>query len=244
MKIIGIIPARYASTRLSGKPLLKLGGKTIIELVYLNSLKSKYLDSIYVATDDERIFNAVEKFGGNAIMTSIRHKSGTERIIEASKNINCEIIVNIQGDEPFINPKTIDKIINCLIQEKKINIATAATRIISDKDINDPNTVKVVFDKNNNALYFSRAQIPYYRNSSSKKIYYKHIGLYGYRKSFLLNYNKLEESNLERMESLEQLKFLENGEKIKVIITKSDSLSIDTIEDYKKAKSIIKGLKK
>lgn len=231
--IIGIIPARYKSTRLPGKPLLVISGKPMIQLVYEHSCKSKYINKVFVATDDKRIYDCVNEFGGNALMTSKEHKSGTDRICEVIKKIKADIIVNIQGDEPFINPKNIDKAIEPLIKDKKINVSTLAIKIKNKIEIDDPNKVKVVFDKNGFALFFSRSVIPFSRDNI-KTDYYKHIGLYVYRKEFLFKYINMTQTKLENAEKLEQLRILEYGEKIKVVLTNIDSSSIDTKRDYYK----------
>jgi 3-deoxy-manno-octulosonate cytidylyltransferase (CMP-KDO synthetase) len=238
LNIIGVIPARYKSTRLPGKPLLIISGKPMIQQVYEHALKSRYLDKVIVATDDKRIFNCVKEFGGNVIMTSTKHKSGTDRTCEAVKNIKADIIVNLQGDEPFIDYKNIDRAIEPLLADKKLNVSTLAINIRDKKEIYDPNKVKVVFDENGNALYFSRSVIPFDRDNINAK-YYKHIGLYVYRKSFLLKYKNLKQTKLEIAEKLEQLRILENGEKIKVVLTNKDSQSVDTNEDYKKLRNYI-----
>lgn len=240
MKIIGIIPARYASVRLPGKPLVKIDGMTMIERVYRQAQKSKLIDSVIVATDDKRIYKCVNGFGGEVKMTSVKHQSGTDRIHETVKNVKADIIVNIQGDEPYIDPGNIDKAIEPLISDKKINVSTLAIRIKEMKELFDINKVKVVLDKNNFALYFSRNFIPFdmvtfplTEIAFRKNIYYKHIGLYVYRKNYLMKFAKMKKSYLESMEKLEQLRILENGEKIKVVLTKKDSISIDTEKDLK-----------
>lgn len=234
--VIGVIPARYKSTRLPGKPLLMISGKPMIQRVYESAVKSIYLSEVIVATDDRRIFNCVMGFGGKAVMTSAKHKSGTDRICEAVNRIKADIVVNIQGDEPFIDYKNIDKAIEPLISNEKINVSTLAIKIKDKKEICDSNKVKVVFDNNNTALYFSRSVLPFNRDGG-KTDYYKHIGLYVYRKKYLMKYKNLNQTKLEASEKLEQLRILENGEKIKVVITKTDSFSVDTKEDYSKIKS-------
>lgn len=237
MKILAVIPARYDSTRFPGKPLVNIHGKPMIQHVYERVMKSKLVDKVIVATDDERIFEAVKNFGGKVVMTSKKHVSGTDRICEAIKNLKGEIIVNVQGDEPGINPKDIDKAIKPLLKDNKINISTLAIRINSGIDLKDENKVKVVFDKNNFALYFSRNNIPFDRshvNNVTKEKFYKHIGLYVYRRKFLQGLNKLKPSAMENLEKLEQLRFLDNGEKIKVVITDREALSIDTPADLQK----------
>jgi len=226
--IVGIIPARWGSTRLPGKPLLDIKGKPMIQRVYEQAKKSKLLDKVIVATDDKRIFDCVINFNGEAVMTLKKHKSGTDRIYEAAKNLKADIIVNIQGDEPFIPPGNIDAAIEPLLKEKDLNVSTLSVEF---NEPDDPNKVKVIFDKNNFAIYFSRSVIPF--NRDGKKIkYYKHIGLYVYRKKYLLRFAKMKQSTLEIAEKLEQLRIIENGDKIKVVVTKKDSIGIDTIEDF------------
>jgi 3-deoxy-manno-octulosonate cytidylyltransferase (CMP-KDO synthetase) len=234
MKIIGIIPARYNSTRLPGKPLITIAGKLMIQHVWENAGKSKLLDKLVVATDNKLIFETVESIGGEAVLTSKKHKSGTDRIAEAVKNYKCDIVVNIQGDEPFISYKNIDAAIKPLIDDKKLNVSTLGYYIKDKEEINNPNVVKIVVDKNNNALYFSRNAVPYNRNNSGKVKYIKHIGLYVYRKKYLNDFTKLKQTEHEIAEKLEQLRILDNGERIKVVLTKIDSISVDTIEDLER----------
>ncbi|MBK8983936.1 MAG: 3-deoxy-manno-octulosonate cytidylyltransferase [Ignavibacteria bacterium] len=238
MRIAGIIPARYNSTRFPGKPLTEINGKSMIQRVYEQALKSKLIDIAVVATDNKKIFDHVHSFGGIVMMTSAKHKTGTDRINEASRIIKCDIVVNIQGDEPFIDPANIDKAIAPLLSEKDLNVSTLAIKIKNNSDITDPNVVKVIFDINNYAIYFSRGVLPYVRvNPDSKNSevssvkYYKHIGLYVYRKFFLNEFVMMKKSYLEEAEKLEQLRILENGERIKVIVTKKDSQSVDTPQD-------------
>ena len=245
--IIGIIPARFDSTRLPGKPLIEIKGKTMIQRVYEQAMKSKYISKVIVATDDKRIYNEVKNFGGISAMTSKKHKSGTDRIAEAAKKEKCSIVVNIQGDEPFIDPANIDKAIKPLLNDKNLNVSTLSVRITDFDELYDTNNVKVVLDKFNYALYFSRLAIPFeddirknLKKIPIKKNFYKHIGLYVYRKNFLLKLSKMKASYLEQSEKLEQLRVLENGEKIKVVLTKKDSFSIDTKEDLMKIKSVEK----
>ena len=235
-KIVAVIPARYDSTRFPGKPLIDINGKPMIQHVYERVKGSKLIDKVIVATDDERIYYDVKKFGGKVVMTSKEHESGTDRICEAIKKMKCDIIVNVQGDEPGIDPKDIDKAIRPLLKNKKVNISTLAIKIENGLDLQDENKVKVVFDKDNFALYFSRSCIPFDRDhigNLKKNDFYKHIGLYVYRRKFLMNLKNLKPSNLEKLEKLEQLRFLYNGEKIKVVITDSESISIDTPADLK-----------
>lgn len=239
MKIIGIIPARYASTRLPGKPLIKIDGKTMIQHVYESAMKSKLLNRVIVATDDKRIQKAVNAFWGEVIMTSSKHKSGTDRIGEVVQQLknevaNGDIIVNIQGDVPFIDPRNIDKTVAPLIKDKKIDTATLARKLDDIREINDPNTVKVYFDKEKFALDFSRTIKPY--NKKGKANYYKHIGLYVFRKEYLMKFIKMKPSKREISEKLEQLRILDNDDDIKVVLTRLDSQSVDTKEDLKKLK--------
>ena len=240
--IIGIIPARYESTRLPGKLLADIGGKSLIRRVYEQTLKSKLLTQVLVATDDKRIYDAVFGFGGEAVMTSKKHKSGTDRIVEAVKGINCDIVVNIQGDEPFIDPTDIDRAVQPLVKRKKLNVATLAVRIKELQELRDPHAVKVILDAKENAIYFSRGVIPFSEKPDVKKNkYYKHIGLYAYRKDFLKKFAKTKQSELEKVEKLEQLRILSMGEKIRVTITKKDSIGIDTKADLARARKLVKG---
>lgn len=231
MKIIGIIPARYESTRLPGKPIIKISGKPMIQHVWENAGKSKLIDKLVVATDNKLIYETVESFGGEVVLTSKKHKSGTDRIGEAVKKYKCDIVVNIQGDEPFISYKNIDAAIKLLLNDNKLNVSTLGYHIKDKEEINNPNVVKIVIDKNNYALYFSRCAVPYDRDNSGKAKYIKHIGLYVYRTKYLFDFIKLKQSEHEIAEKLEQLRILDNGEKIKVVMTKIDSISVDTIED-------------
>jgi 3-deoxy-manno-octulosonate cytidylyltransferase (CMP-KDO synthetase) len=239
VKVVGVIPARYASTRFPGKPLADINGKPMIQHVYESAARSKLLSRIIVATDDKRIYNAVMKFWGEAVMTSSKHKSGTDRIAEAVKLkgiSDADIIVNIQGDEPFIDYRNIDKAITPMLKDKELNVVTLASKIDDIREIKDPNTVKVVFDKEKFAIDFSRTVKPY--NQDKKKAnFYKHIGLYVYRKSYLMKFIKLKPSKRELHEKLEQLRILDNKDDIKVVLTRLHSQSVDTKEDLKKLKS-------
>jgi len=239
MKIIGIIPARYGSTRFPGKPLVNISGKPMIQRVYEQA--SKVLKTVVVATDDTRIENVVKNFGGKAIITSVDHKSGTDRCAEAIKIINkinndkFDVIINIQGDEPFIHPEQLKKIIKCF-DNKSTQIATLVKQINNFEDLDDINKPKVIINKNNEAIYFSRYPIPFMsrldkKDWLKKNIFYKHIGLYAYRYDILKKISKLEQSALEIAESLEQLRWIENGYKIKVEFTEHENVSIDTKAD-------------
>ncbi|MCD7936784.1 MAG: 3-deoxy-manno-octulosonate cytidylyltransferase [Tannerellaceae bacterium] len=244
MKFIGIIPARYASTRFPGKPLADMDGKPMIQRVY-EQVKDG-LDQVVVATDDERIEAAVKGFGGHVVMTSANHKSGTDRCYEAfcKAGTGYDIIINIQGDEPFIHPSQIDALKECFT-DPSIHIATLVKPFRQtddfEKDLFNPNSPKVVLNKNREALYFSRSVIPYIRGQHhhtewlQTHTFYKHIGLYGYRADVLAEITQLPQSSLELAESLEQLRWLENGFRIKVGITEQETIGIDTPEDMEKA---------
>jgi len=248
MKFIAIIPARFASTRFPGKPLAKLGGKYIIQRVY--ERVQGLFDSAYVATDDERIFEAVENFGGKAIMTSTNHKSGTDRCWEAVTKVGeseYDVVVNIQGDEPFVHPSQIETLKNCFNNEET-DIATLVKPFDANAPLEllkNPNTPKVVFNNKMQALYFSRSVIPYLRGVEENEwlkthTYYKHIGIYAYRTKVLKAITQLPQSELEKSESLEQLRWLENGYKIQVGVTNIETVGIDTKEDLERAEEFLK----
>ena len=241
---LGIIPARYASTRFPGKPLADIYGKTMIQRVYEQALKSS-LNAVVVATDDERIFRHVKSINGRVVMTSAFHKTGTDRCAEVAAlptYEGFEIIVNIQGDEPFIQPAQIDQVVAILESIDRFEIATLAKKIIQADQLLDPNSVKVVFDKDGKALYFSRSPIPYLKISDKGRWleatdFFQHIGIYGFQRQKLLALTKLLPSRLEQAESLEQLRWLENGFEIGLKITDYDSYGIDTPDDLKKVPS-------
>ncbi|MCG8410188.1 MAG: 3-deoxy-manno-octulosonate cytidylyltransferase [Bacteroidales bacterium] len=239
MKFIGIIPSRYESTRFPGKPLADINGKTMIRRVYEQAKLT--LKHVYVATDDLRIADEVEKFGGKFVMTSKEHQSGTDRIAEAiniiqkQENVSFDVAINIQGDEPFIQPQQIQEIISCF-NNADTQIATLVKKIETSEDIFNPNKPKVIFDNNMKAIYFSRSPIPYLRNVEKNKwhkehAYYKHIGMYAYRTEILQELSKLKQSKLELAESLEQLRWIENNYRIFVALTNFESFGIDTIDD-------------
>ncbi len=237
--VIGVIPARYGSTRLPAKALAMIHGKPMIQHVYERCLKSKLLNEVLVATDDKRIYDAVMSFGGNVVMTSRKHKSGTDRIGEAVKNIKCDIVVNIQGDEPMISPANIDKAIMPLLNSS-VNVSTLCKKISTAAEIRNPSVVKVVKDVNGMALYFSRCPVPFNRDKNKSVTYYKHIGLYVYTKEYLSKLVQLKPSKLELAEKLEQLRILESGEKIMVVETNIDSHSVDTPADLRKVRKLIR----
>ncbi len=227
-----IIPARYASTRLEGKPLLKAKDKTIIQWVYEKAAQSKLASDVIVATDDKRIFDEVISFGGKACMTSTEHKCGSDRLVEVlQKNENIDIVVNVQGDEPMIEPESIDKAIKSLIEDKNASLSTLIRKIDDEDEIKNPNVVKVVKDNNGYAMYFSRSPLPYERNKNQADTF-AHIGLYVYRREALLTMSKLPQSDLEKAESLEQLRALQNGMKIKTATVNYKPVGIDTREDF------------
>ncbi len=247
MKFIGIIPARYASTRFPGKPLATLGGMPVIERVYKQV--SAVLEHACVATDDERIYNAVTAFGGNAVMTSEHHKSGTDRVEEAVSKINgdFDVVINIQGDEPFIQKSQIETVCRCF-DDPQTQIATLGKYFGNDMEaISNPNSPKIVTDTNGYAMYFSRSIIPFVRGCSKEKWhtafpYLKHIGLYAYRREVLAEITKLPQSTLEVAESLEQLRWLQNGYNIKVGLTDVETIGIDTPEDLERAEKFLKSI--
>ena len=240
MNILGVIPSRYGSTRFPGKPLIDIGGKTMIQRVYEQAKKSESLSEVVVATDDQRIFDEVKRFGGNVIMTSSSHESGTERCNEvvSKSSENYDVIINVQGDEPFINPKQIDQLCSCF-NDEKTDIATLVKEINNNEELFNPNRPKVDIDKNCFAKMFSREAIPALNNFPKEdwlkhQKYYKHIGMYGYRTNVLIKICKLDPSPLEVKERLEQLRWLENDYKIKVAETKLEAIAVDTPEDLKK----------
>lgn len=237
MKTIGVIPARYHSTRLPGKPLADICGKAMVQYVYENSLRSSLLDEVIVATDDERVMEAVRRFGGKAELTSKDHMTGTDRIAEVAKRHDVQVVVNIQGDEPFIRSGMIDEILSPFLEGEEMDICTLKHEITELEDFNNPNVVKVVTDSNNFALYFSRSLIPYPRHRGGLHIY-EHIGIYAYSKEFLLLFSRMPQTPLEKIESLEQLRALENGYRIKVVLTGQEyiALSVDTPEDLERAR--------
>ncbi len=231
LKTAAVIPARYASSRFPGKALAEIMGEAMIVWVLKAVEKCELIDEVYVATDDLRIKSQVEKAGGRAIMTSAQHQSGTDRIAEAAAEIEAELIVNIQGDEPLIKAESIARALKPFAEEDNLKMSTLK-RKISAGEAESPDLVKVITDKNDYALYFSRSAIPYYRGAELKaQNYYQHIGLYVYRRDFLLQYARMERTPLEKAESLEQLRALENGFKIKVLETEAKLIGVDRRED-------------
>ena len=243
MKKVIVIPARLDSSRLPNKVLLDLKGKTVLQRVYEQCLKVTDVDGVYIATDSQEIQEACQEFTNHVIMTKSTHQSGTDRIAEAVETLNCDVVINVQGDEPFIDPSLIEALLESFENSETL-MSSAMSKIVDSADLQNSNVVKVTVDSSHNALYFSRSVIPFPRDHSEvfdsnealkKQSFYRHIGIYGYRKDFLLQYIHMERSYLEKVEKLEQLRVLENGYKIKMIETVSSSIGIDTLDDYHEA---------
>ena len=243
MKAIGVIPARWGSTRFEGKVLALINGRPMIEVVWRQAKKSKLLEDVFIACDDERVFKAAEKFKAKAVMTAPDHESGTDRITEAVAKIPVEVVVNIQGDEPLIDPSIIDSLAKVLLDDASLAMATVIKRVEKEEELVDPNVVKAVIDREKNALYFSRSMIPFNRQKKpfSQAVYYKHLGLYAYRKEFLLKFKALPPSKLEQAEKLEQLRVLEAGYKIRTIETRHETIGVDTPFDLERVAKLLKG---
>lgn len=250
MKVVGVIPARYSSTRLEGKVLLDIAGKPLIQHVYERSSQSDLLNEVLVATDDQRIYEAVTHFGGKALLTSPHHLSGTDRVAEVADRLKADIFVNIQGDEPLISPRMVEDAVVPLVEDTHLQMSTLCRRITDVHEAFDPNVVKVVKDQEGFALYFSRSPIPFHRNlwregnpfpeNASIALCYKHFGLYVYRRDFLLRFSRLQPSPLEQIEQLEQLRALENGYRVKVVETEEDTIGVDTKQDLERVRAIFK----
>ncbi|MFA6355717.1 MAG: 3-deoxy-manno-octulosonate cytidylyltransferase [Candidatus Omnitrophota bacterium] len=238
MDAIGVIPARYGSTRFEGKVLADLLGKPVIQHVWENAMRASTLDDLVVATDDVRILEAVRAFGGKAVMTAKEHRTGTDRLREVANPIDAKVVVNIQADEPLLHPSMIDDVVTPLLHNRELTITTLKKKITDPEDLRNPNVVKVVTDKNGYALYFSRSAIPFPRFHENV-VFYKHIGLYAFTKDFLFTFTTLPTSALEGAEGLEQLRVLENGYRIKVVETQFDTIGIDTPEDLERAREAL-----
>ncbi|MEO8719948.1 MAG: 3-deoxy-manno-octulosonate cytidylyltransferase [Ginsengibacter sp.] len=241
MKIIAFIPARYAATRFPGKLMQKLGNKTIIRHTYENTVATLLFDKVMVVTDSEVISHEIISNGGYAVMSKQPHESGSDRIAEAVADMDVDVVVNVQGDEPFVKKELLQDLLNVFISDlkKEIKVASLMYRVVDEQIIANPNHVKVVVDKNNNALYFSRSVIPYPRDINAPTVYYKHIGIYAFRKDILMAFTQWQPTTLESIEKLEQLRYLENGIKIKMVLTDESPISIDTPEDFERAKEFI-----
>ena len=242
MDVIGVIPARYSSTRFQGKVLADICGKPMLQHVWQRAKQSRMLDDLIIATDHEAILHAAAEFGAKAILTSKEHTCGTDRITEVVNPLDVKVVINIQADEPLIHPMMIDSLARALLEDKMLQMATLMKKIDNVLELLDPNVVKVVVDKNNFALYFSRAPIPYLAPNAEidQVTYYKHIGLYGYTKDFLFTYKNLPVANLEKTEKLEQLRVLTEGFKIKMLQTTFETIGVDTLEDLERVKEQLK----
>ncbi len=241
MKVLGVIPSRYGAVRFPGKPLIDLNGKTMIQRVWEQAKGSKSLSEVVVATDDQRIMEVVRGFGGQGVLTDPKLASGTDRVAQAAAGFSCELVVNIQGDEPLLPSAMIDEVVRPFTTDPGLVMGSLRTKLIKKDDYALPQVVKVVVDKNDFALYFSRSLVPYPR--AGEPLVYKHVGLYAYRSEFLKSFAKLSPSPLEKAEGLEQLRVLENGFRIKVPETQWDSFGVDTPEDAEKVRSILKQTK-
>lgn len=239
MKVVAVIPARFGSTRFPGKPLVKIVNKSMIQHVYERVKESNLVDEVIVATDHEEIYQVVSSFGGKVLMTNKEHESGTDRMAEVAQNVGGDLFLNVQGDEPLIDHKIIDLVIDEAKRNNEV-VVSAKSRIIDQDDLQNPNVVKVVTDSNENALYFSRSLIPY--NRSNKKVeYYKHLGIYCYPQNVLKQFVKLPKSTLEQIEMLEQLRLIENGIDIRIVTSSYNAIGVDTPEDIGKIEKIIRG---
>jgi 3-deoxy-manno-octulosonate cytidylyltransferase (CMP-KDO synthetase) len=242
MKIIAVIPARYASTRFPAKLMQDLGGKTVITRTYESAVNTGLFDDVFVVTDSILIYDEILNNGGKAIMSVKEHESGSDRIAEAVENLEVDIVINVQGDEPFINKEPLEKVIEVFHKdfENKVDLASLMVEITDQEDVNNPNNVKVVTDQNGFALYFSRSVIPYPRDTNAGVRYMKHIGIYAFRKEALLAFYRLPMKSLEASEKLEQLRYLEFGKRIKMVETTHVGIGIDTPEDLEKARQFLK----
>jgi 3-deoxy-manno-octulosonate cytidylyltransferase (CMP-KDO synthetase) len=238
MRIIAVIPARYAATRFPAKLMQLLGDKTVIRHTYDNTVATGLFDEVLVVTDSELIFNEITTNGGKAVMSLREHESGTDRIAEAVREMNVDVIINVQGDEPFVQKQSLEKLCD-LFTDSSVQVGSLMHLITQKEQINDPNCVKVVVNQQMNALYFSRSVIPFQRDELVAVPYYKHIGMYGFRKEILLDFTQLPASLLEKTEKLEQLRLLENGINIRIAVTEPVGISIDTPSDLEKARKLL-----
>ncbi|HSI12137.1 MAG TPA: 3-deoxy-manno-octulosonate cytidylyltransferase [Chthoniobacter sp.] len=239
-KVAVVIPSRYASTRLPAKPLHPIAGKPLVQHVWERCARAKGIDKVIVATDDMRIAEAAFSFGAEVAMTSDKHRSGTDRVAEVAKRLKgFTHIINVQGDEPLVDPKVVSKLAASMAKDRKIEMITSASIFTPEDDLTNPNMVKVVLDRESNGLYFSRSLIPYVRNDGVRPQFYRHQGIYGYTTKFLLQFVKWKPGILEQAESLEQLRALENGAKIRVVLAKDAAVSVDTPEDVTAVERIL-----
>ncbi len=245
MKTIAMIPARYAATRFSGKLMQKLGDKSVIAHTYQNTMATRLFDEVMVVTDSQIIFDEITQYGGYVTMSKQTHESGSDRIAEAVADLDVDIVVNVQGDEPFVNKEALLKLLNIFSEHgsHKIQVASIMQQMKDEKQINDPNYVKVAVDKNMNALMFSRSPIPYHRNTDVEPVYYEHVGIYAFKKQALMNFTSWEMTPLEIAEKIECLRYLENGVSIKMVISDYMGIEIDTPEDLEKAQTLISRIK-
>ncbi|HHX41409.1 MAG TPA: 3-deoxy-manno-octulosonate cytidylyltransferase [Armatimonadetes bacterium] len=239
MRAVVIIPARYASTRLPGKPLAEIAGRPLIQHVYERASRARGIAEVVVATDDARIRDAVLAFGGKVAMTSSEHRTGTDRVAEAAEAYEADIVVNVQGDEPLIPPEVVEKVAGALAADEAVAMASAMVRIRVPAECEAPSVVKVVIDQQSNALYFSRYPIPYVRDAGVTHMPYKHLGIYAYRREFLRHFTRLPQTPLERLESLEQLRALEHGYRIRMVEVEYDPVSVDTPEDLARVRALM-----
>ncbi len=242
MKIISMIPARYSASRFPGKLMQDLGGKTVILRTYEATVATKLFDEVYVVTDSDIIYKEITDNGGKAIMSIAEHESGSDRIAEAVQNVDCDIVVNVQGDEPFTERASLEKVLNVFYDDpqKEIDLASLMVEIHDWEEISNPNTVKVIVDQNNFALYFSRSPIPFPRDKNAGARYFKHKGIYAFRKQALLDFQKLPMQFIEATEKIECIRYLEYGKRIKMVETTVEGVEIDTPEDLEKAKRLWK----
>lgn len=242
MKIIAVIPARYEASRFPGKLMQMLGDKTVISTTYNNVVETGLFDEVFVATDSEIIFNEIQNMGGKAVMTG-EHETGSDRIAEAVQNIECDVVINVQGDEPFLKTEPLKQLIQVFYEDdkKQISLASLKIKLNEPEEITNPNNVKVITDLSGFALYFSRSVIPYHREKSIDTEYYKHIGVYAFSKEALVKFSKLAMTPLEKLEKIECIRYLEYGMKIKMIETDFVGVGIDVPEDLEKARNILKG---
>jgi 3-deoxy-manno-octulosonate cytidylyltransferase (CMP-KDO synthetase) len=240
-RILGVIPARFASSRFPGKALARIAGKTMLQHVYERAAQARYLTNLVIATDDQTIYDEARRFGATVRMTRTDHASGTDRVAEVAASYTAELVVNIQGDEPLIDPAAVDAAILAISEDPEVAMGTLKKRIEDPSEIGNPNVVKVVTDLAGNAIYFSRCPIPYLREAdpaAKSQTHFKHIGLYTYRRDFLLSYSDLPVGPLEKAERLEQLRALENGHVIRVAETEYESLGVDTPEDFERVSTL------